>query len=315
MPTPTAKVPGYRQLNSRISDEHAIMLQQIADNLCQGSKSEAVALLLNMYGGKILERALQEKETEQILLVQTFEKWEPPKLSPELVAYVAGLVRAGNMPEVAFAMAGIPKRLYVQWNKKGRNDRSVGKQSLHADWAAAIERSEAECEAEDIARLRAHGRTSWNALAWRLERQYPDRYAQRKRMDAHVQHSVFPVVDWDRLDPHETRTLVELLRKASPELDDPSLSRMARPAAELVPADVIEGEATEAPALESARTEAPTLEEEEADWTALAVGEALEEAKREDEPEWTVRSADGDEGAIVDVQDAPATGAAEKPDA
>jgi hypothetical protein len=236
------KIPGRRQIGVSLDDEHAVLLGRIADSLTDGRKSLAVELLLDMYGGKILERALQERE---IALAPPLEvtRWQAPKLELAVIAYIAGLVRAGNMPEVACQMAGVPPRLRSQWFKRGRNDRSAGRQSLYADLVAAVERAEAECESEDIARLRAHGRQTWTALAWRLERQYPDRYAQRKRIDGKVQHSVFPVVDWDRLTPAETRMLVELLRKASPELDDPGVSRTARPALELLPADVIDGEA------------------------------------------------------------------------
>jgi hypothetical protein len=240
MPTPSQKIPGTRQVGVRLDDEHALLLARIADAITDGNRSAAVAALIDLYGGKILERVQQEAEDAARPPSVEVVHWRAPRLTRELVAYVAGLVRAGNMPTVAFQLAGIPPRLYSHWNKRGRSDRSAGRESLFADWATAIERAEAECEAEDIARLRAHGRVSWTALAWRLERQYPDRYAQRKRMDAHVQHSVFPVVDWDRLTALETRTLVELLRKASPELDDPGVGRSARPALELVPGDVLE---------------------------------------------------------------------------
>lgn len=235
-----------RTTQVRLDDDHTLLLSRIADSMCGGQKSTAVELLLDLYGGKILERAAIEREPEYAPFEVT--RYSKPQLSSELIGYIGGLVRAGNMPEVACRLAGVSSRQQALWMKRGRSDRTANRPSLHADFVVSVERAEAECEAEDIARLRKHGQTTWTALAWRLERQYPDRYAQRKRIDGKVQHSVFPVVDWDRLSPAETRTLVELLRKASPELDEPGISRRARPALELVPADIvetIEGEVTE----------------------------------------------------------------------
>lgn len=243
MATASEKLPGGRQINVRLDDDHALMLVRIADSITEGNKSAAIAALIDLYGGKVLERVQQDRDVQEMqprIVLDEVVRWKAPKLSRELIAYCAGLVRAGNMPEVACAVAGVPPRLRVLWGKRGRNDRTAGNETLYADWVAALERAEAECEAEDIARLRAHGKSAWTALAWRLERQYPDRYAQRKRNDVKVQHSVFPVVDWDRLSPEETRMLVELLRKASPELEEPGVSRLARPALELVPGEVLE---------------------------------------------------------------------------
>lgn len=210
----------------------------MANAIADGSKSAAIEALLDTYAGKLIERHAQAQELAN--MPAPIVRWKAPKLDSELAAFVAGMVRAGNMPEVACDIAGISPRQRANWLKKGRADRRAGEESIHADFVANIERAEAECEAEDIARLREHGRTTWTALAWRLERQYPDRYAQRKRIDGKVQHSVFPVVDWDRLTASETRTLVELLRKASPDHDEPGVTRTARPAMELVPGDVLE---------------------------------------------------------------------------
>ncbi len=231
---------GSRQFTVRLDDARAVLLERIADAIAEGSKSQGIAALIDLYGGKILERVEQELAIEAGHIPIEVTRWKSPKLSLELIGYMAGLVRAGNMVEVACQMAGLSPRTKTAWFKTGRNHRQEGTESLYSDFVTALERAEAECEAEDIALLRKHGRTTWTALAWRLERQYPDRYAQRKRIDGKVSHSIFPVVDWDRLTPVETRTLVDLLRKASPEGDEPGVSRLARPAMELVPAEVVE---------------------------------------------------------------------------
>ena len=257
MAAPAAKDARTEQFRLSLDKERLALLTRIADSLAEGSKSGAVAALIDLYGGMILERVQQERDLRDVEAApREVLRWKAPTMSRELIAYISGLVRAGNMPEVAFQIAGVTPRQRNQWLKRGRNDRQTDTQTLFADLVTAIEQAEGECEAEDLQRLRAHGRTSWTALAWRLERQYPDRYAQRKRIDGKVQHSVFPLVDWDRLTPVETRTLVELLRKASPELDDPGVSRAARPAAELLPADVLEIEEADYSELEDQKPDA-----------------------------------------------------------
>lgn len=238
MAYPSASPAAFRQLNLKLPVDAYDQFVRLAEVLTEGHKAQAFQQLLDTYGGKAIERAQQAKEAENAPLVLV--RWNPGRLTPELGGYVTGLIRAGNMPEVACEMAGITKKQRVNWMKRGRADQSQEKQSIYADFVAGIAEAEAECEAEDIARLRKHGKQSWQAIAWRLERQYPDRYAQRKRIDGTVQHSMMPMVDWDRYTPAETRTLVELLRKGNPELDDPGVSRSARPVMELVPADVLE---------------------------------------------------------------------------
>lgn len=237
----TRRLPG-RTVAIRLDDEYVDRLVRIAESIAGGSKSRAVEGLIDLHGGKALEAVVLPPAApdDPPFVPREVVQWRAPKLSVELIAYCAGIVRSGNMPEVAFQLASVPPRLSSTWLKRGRNDRAADRESLYADLVTAIERAEAECEAEDIYRLREHGRQTWTALAWRLERQYPDRYAQRKRIDGKVEHSMLPMIDWDRLTAAETRTLVELLRKGSPEPDEPGLSRTARPALELVPADVIE---------------------------------------------------------------------------
>jgi hypothetical protein len=48
--------------------------------------------------------------------------------------------------------------------------------------SAAIRRpkkAEAEWEVSAITQLRSHGRENWQAIAWLLERRYPERYGKR----------------------------------------------------------------------------------------------------------------------------------------
>lgn len=236
----------------------------------------AISHLISVHAGRETERAREPATPYPVV------RWSQPKLSGsnarELIGYIAGLVRAGNLPDVAASMAGVTSRQLADWRRRGRRDLTNGEETLHADFEANLEAAQAEVEAEDIARIRTAGAGDWRALAWRLSRLYPDRYGERKRVDRTSQVNLVPVIDWERLTIAQTRALVELLRIASPELDDPRVSKTARPALELLPPDVaeaigeappigetIEGEAREAPPIgedEPGVGEAPALGDE-----------------------------------------------------
>lgn len=240
------------QLGVRVTLEQNEILQSLADTKFNGSRSWAIAYLVDVHAGKEIERAMLDEQQ----LAQPIEivKWKSSRLTAEVVGYVAGLIRAGNRLENACNLAGITERQRNAWMKKGRNDQREGKQSVHADFLAAVLRAEAECEAEDIAQMREHGKRSYQALAWRLERQNPRVYAQRKVIDGKMQHSLTPMVDYDRFTTSELKTFVYLLRKGSPSHDDPHVARDRPPAIDTVPEEVIEivdAEWTEAPALEA----------------------------------------------------------------
>lgn len=230
-------------------------------------RGRAISHLISVHAGREVERAQQETKPYPVV------RWAQPKLDgargEQLIGYVAGLVRAGNLPEVAASMAGVTPRQLADWRRRGRRDLTNGGESIYADFVANLDAAQAEVEAEDIRRIRSAGASDWRALAWRLSRLYPDRYGERKRVDRTSQVNLVPVIDWERLTIAENRMLVELLRKASPELDDPRLDKQKRPALELLPPDMLEALSEpehEAPdigeTVEGEATEAPPLEDE-----------------------------------------------------
>jgi hypothetical protein len=233
------------------------------------SRSMAISHLISVHAGRETSRA-QQQEAKPYPVV----RWAKPKLEGErgheLIGYIAGLVRAGAQVKVAASMAGVSARQLGEWQRRGRRDITNGDESIFADFVKNLESAEAEVQVEDIQRIRRAGGVDWRALAFVLQRQYPDLYGERKRIDRTSQVNLVPVIDWERLTIAENRTLVELLRKASPELDDPRLTKTARPALELLPPDMVEALSQpdeEAPPLESIDgelvDEAPPLEGED----------------------------------------------------
>jgi hypothetical protein len=237
------------------------LLGALADALFEGNRSAAIGHLIDVHAGREIERAkLEEQERERPSL--EIVRVGKARLSKELIGTIGGAIMAGLSTPSALELAGVTEAQWRTWRQKGKKDRGDGKESLHADLVTWILRAEAEQKAENIAAIRKHRDKTWTSAAWLLERMYPDEFGERKRIDGKVQHSFNPLIDYDRLTPSEIKTLVALLRKASPERDDPAVSRSSRPAIELVPEEVLEIEEadwTEAPALE-----APALDTSEA---------------------------------------------------
>ncbi|HEY5434976.1 MAG TPA: hypothetical protein VIK13_07070, partial [Candidatus Limnocylindrales bacterium] len=83
-------------------------------------------------------------------------------------------VRAGNYPEVAARWAGISAATYYRWCKDPRPP--------FVAFRAALDMADAECEAMVIGNLVRLSRTSKRAAAFLLERRWPDKWAQSRRL-------------------------------------------------------------------------------------------------------------------------------------
>ncbi|GIW89988.1 MAG: hypothetical protein KatS3mg109_0420 [Pirellulaceae bacterium] len=81
--------------------------------------------------------------------------------------------------ETAAAMAGVSKQWLYETLRRGARDAAAGKHTAEAEFADAVKKADAKAEAMAIARITEAGRTQWQALAWRLERRYPERWGRR----------------------------------------------------------------------------------------------------------------------------------------
>jgi hypothetical protein len=94
--------------------------------------------------------------------------------TPELIAKVSAILRTGAYLDTAAEAAGIDVDTFAQWLTKGAKQRSGPYRDLHA----AVQRARAEGEATHVALIAQSARDNWQAAAWLLERQYPDRWAR-----------------------------------------------------------------------------------------------------------------------------------------
>ncbi len=221
----------------------------ILEELARGmgiTRSLALNHLVDLHAGVLLEEIA--KAPAQVFET---EPWRARKLSREVVSLVAGAVREGSTTPDAYRSLQIPPKTGEQWERRGRADREKGKASVYADLCASLDRARAEFNRELVQEARRKG--DYKTLLKLLD---PEQFSEVKRSQVDVTHRFQLVIDWDRLELAETRTLAALLRKASPLEGDPGVNRTNRPALEAIPADVAEqleaadeGEWVEAPAL------------------------------------------------------------------
>lgn len=78
---------------------------------------------------------------------------------------------------------GIGRRTFYTWLQKGEEDYERGVSSLYRQFYEAMEESRSLAETEAVKGILEAGKKQWQALAWFLERRYPERWGLKKRSD------------------------------------------------------------------------------------------------------------------------------------
>lgn len=104
----------------------------------------------------------------------TGKRGRPSKLSPDAIAQLENMIRAGATADVAATAAGISRGTFYRWLKTGEKARA-GTQAR--DLFDRVGRARAESETVLVARIAgAANKGSWQAAAWLLERRFPERW-------------------------------------------------------------------------------------------------------------------------------------------
>jgi hypothetical protein len=115
----------------------------------------------------------------------------PAKLTPEVQDKIVSMLRAGNYAAVAYTYAGICRRTYESWIKRGERESS----GIYHEFANAVARAESEAEARHVVMISTAAKSHWKAAAWLLARRNPDRWAASHTVRVEVQRGVEHVLD------------------------------------------------------------------------------------------------------------------------
>jgi hypothetical protein len=95
----------------------------------------------------------------------------PTKMTPGIQELILRALRAGNTETNAAAYAGVAYDTYRVCKRRDQ------------EFSAAIEKAQADAEAEAVAHVRNVMPTTWQAAAWWLERRRPQDYGRVDRLE------------------------------------------------------------------------------------------------------------------------------------
>ena len=109
-----------------------------------------------------------------------------PRLNAKLIKKITDAITGGLSFEYAATAAGIHRRTFYEWRKKGRAAKSGTFHDLHN----ALELADALFVQRSLALISAHGRTQWQAVAWLLERRHPELFGRYDRLQVQQMQEV-----------------------------------------------------------------------------------------------------------------------------
>lgn len=99
------------------------------------------------------------------------------KLTPELIVRVEQLLSAGNYVTTVCDFVGIDKSTWYRWLEQGSKEEA----GLFREFCDTVKKAEAGAEVRAVTGILKAGQTSWQALAWFLERKHPEKWSSRQK--------------------------------------------------------------------------------------------------------------------------------------
>lgn len=110
----------------------------------------------------------------------------PSSFAPEIKKRILRALKDGNTRKTAAEVAGICCKTLQRWCQRGRS-----KSPDDTDYAAfvrSIKKAEAEAHEAAVKAIRQAGRKTWTALAWWLERKYPEEWSSDRELVRELKH-------------------------------------------------------------------------------------------------------------------------------
>lgn len=99
----------------------------------------------------------------------------PTKLTPDVKRRIVTAIKQGATYKLAAKYGGVHYDTFNEWMKQGEQD-SEGEYSEFSD---AVKKAEGEAAVKWLKVIDAAGKESWQAMAWKLERRYPQEYGRQ----------------------------------------------------------------------------------------------------------------------------------------
>lgn len=103
------------------------------------------------------------------------------KLTEELCDKICKDIQQGGTLKYAAMHNGITEQTFYNWMKRGEESKTqTGK---FFEFFESVKRAQEDGKTRLISKIEMHGERNWQALAWLLERMYPDEFGRTQRVD------------------------------------------------------------------------------------------------------------------------------------
>lgn len=111
-----------------------------------------------------------------------------PKLNQVFIERAADLLRTGCFQKNVCELLGVAEQTWYRWLREGQ----AAEKGIKRDFYEAVNAANAEAEINLVAELQrvAHEEKEWRAVAWMLERKFPERWARKDRTKAEAEKGV-----------------------------------------------------------------------------------------------------------------------------
>jgi len=143
----------------------------------------------------------------------------PVKLNARLIVDICKNILIGATYQASAVAAGVSYETFRKYRTEAKAalekppSKRTEDDELLIGFSAAVDKANAELEISLMKTIKTRGKRDWRALAWILQNRFPDRYSERKVLDANV-------VEWDKdAWMAERKKRLERLKKVAAEDD------------------------------------------------------------------------------------------------
>lgn len=104
----------------------------------------------------------------------------PSKLTPEITATIAALLRAGNYITTVADFVGINPDTIYEWISRGERGWKIDREGGFVEFSETVKKAMSEVEMATVDEVRK-GFTNWQSRAWFLERRYPAKWGAQSK--------------------------------------------------------------------------------------------------------------------------------------
>lgn len=96
------------------------------------------------------------------------------------IANLETAIQNGNSIKASCELLGLDERMFYYWIERASMDNP---DPVYVEFASRMKKARGLSKASILKEIKGHGAKDWRALAWILERQFPDEFGQKETVD------------------------------------------------------------------------------------------------------------------------------------